>query len=550
MKKIIFALFVVSFVNQSFASVLIYNVHGYTMDHGVRVSFSALEYDKGKVTHLYPTAQSAAASDAGQKIDGEGATLLPGLIDAHGHVSSLGRALSTVDLVGSESEAVAAARTAEFVKKFPEQKWILGRGWNQVLWASKEFPNRDALDAVAADRPVAFERIDGHALWVNSAVLSLAGIHTETLDPDGGQIIRDEKGAATGVLIDNAMDMVYRIMPPPSSAQLMGFELRAMENLASLGVTSVHDAGINATEVRALQALHKKQQMPVRVYAMLNVLDPENDEYLDRGPIPDPQGMLDIVSVKISADGALGSRGAALFEDYSDEAGNKGLLLLKDEQLSLHINRAMAAGYQVNTHAIGDLANAKVLDYYEQFIAKHDSRHLRHRIEHSQILRLQDIPRFESLGVVASIQPTHATSDKNMAGDRLGEHRLRGAYVWNSLQKAGAVLAGGSDFPVEPANPMFGLHAAVTRQDRDNQPLGGWMEDQKLSRDVSLSMFTEGAAFAAHQDAKLGRLLPGYYADFILLRDDYFTVPEQDIWKNQVIATYVAGRRVFPATQE
>jgi predicted amidohydrolase YtcJ len=317
-----------------------------------------------------------------------------------------------------------------------------------------------------------------------------------------------------------------------------------------LGVTSVHDAGINATEVRALQALHKKQQMPVRVYAMLNVLDPENDEYLDRGPIPDPQGMLDIVSVKISADGALGSRGAALFEDYSDEAGNKGLLLLKDEQLSLHINRAMAAGYQVNTHAIGDLANAKVLDYYEQFIAKHDSRHLRHRIEHSQILRLQDIPRFESLGVVASIQPTHATSDKNMAGDRLGEHRLRGAYVWNSLQKAGAVLAGGSDFPVEPANPMFGLHAAVTRQDRDNQPLGGWMEDQKLSRDVSLSMFTEGAAFAAHQDAKLGRLLPGYYADFILLRDDYFTVPEQDIWKNQVIATYVAGRRVFPATQE
>lgn len=550
MKKIIFTLFVVSFVNQSFASVLIYNVHGYTMDHGVRVSFSALEYDGGKVTHLYPTAQSAAASDATQKIDGEGATLLPGLIDAHGHVSSLGRALSTVDLVGSESEAVAAARAAEFVKKFPEQKWILGRGWNQVLWASKEFPNRDALDVVAADRPIAFERIDGHALWVNSAVLSLAGIHTETLDPDGGQIIRDEKGAATGVLIDNAMDMVYRIMPPPSSAQLMAFELRAMENLASLGVTSVHDAGINATEVRALQALHEKQQMPVRVYAMLNVLDPDNDEYLSRGPIPDPQRMLDIVSVKISADGALGSRGAALFEDYSDEAGNKGLLLLKDEQLSLHINRAMAAGYQVNTHAIGDLANAKVLDYYEQFIAKHDSRHLRHRIEHSQILRLQDIPRFEILGVVASIQPTHATSDKNMAGDRLGEHRLRGAYVWNSLQKAGAVLAGGSDFPVEPANPMFGLHAAVTRQDRDNQPLGGWMEDQKLSRDASLSMFTEGAAFAAHQDAELGRLLPGYYADFILLRDNYFTVPEQDIWKNQVIATYVAGRRVFHATQE
>jgi predicted amidohydrolase YtcJ len=302
--------------------------------------------------------------------------------------------------------------------------------------------------------------------------------------------------------------------------------------------------------VRAFQALRDKHQMPIRVYAMLNVLDPENDEFLKQGPIVDPQGVFDIVSVKMSADGALGSRGAALFEDYSDEKGNRGLLLLNDEQLSFHMDRAMAAGYQVNTHAIGDLANAKVLDYYEAFIAKHDSRDLRHRIEHSQILRLQDIPRFEGLGVVASIQPTHATSDKNMAGDRLGEQRLRGAYVWKSLQKAGAVLAGGSDFPVEPANPLFGLHAAVTRQDRGNKPLGGWMEGQKLSRDASLSMFTEGAAFAAHQDAKLGRLLPGYYADFILLRDDYFTVPEQDIWKNEVIATYVAGRRVFPATQE
>ena len=550
MKNIFLAVFVFSLVNHTVASTLIYNIKGYTMDHGERTSFAALEYDEGKVTQLHTTAESAAASKATHKIDGEGATLLPGLIDAHGHVSILGRALSSVDLVGSESEADAAKRAAVFVKQFPQKKWILGWGWNQVLWSSKQFPNRKALDAVAPNRPMAFERIDGHALWVNTAALSLAGIHKETLDPDGGQILRDKHGAATGVLIDNAMDMVYRTMPPPSVADLMGFQLRAMQYLASLGITSVHDAGINAEEVRAFQALREKREIPVRIYAMLNMLDPENDEYLNKGPIPDPEGLLDIVSVKISSDGALGSRGAALFEDYSDEEGNRGLLLLSDQQLSFHMDRAMAAGYQVNTHAIGDLANAKVLDYYEQLIAKHDNRDLRHRIEHSQILRLQDIPRFESLGVVASIQPTHATSDKNMAADRLGEQRLRGAYVWKSLKDAGAVLAGGSDFPVEPANPFFGLHAAVTRQDRDDQPLGGWMEDQRLSRDASLSMFTEDAAFAAHQDKELGRLLPGYYADFILLRDNYFTVPEQDIWKNKVIATYVAGEEVFRAVEE
>ena len=529
------------------AATLVYNVQGYTMDHGERVSFVAMEYDKGRVTRLYSDAKKATASGASERIDGRGATLLPGLIDAHGHIPNLGLALSAVDLVGSLSELDSVRRTRDFAAKYPNDKWILGRGWNQVLWPVKEFPHRRSLDNIVSDKPVALSRVDGHALWVNSVALALAGIGDDTPDPEGGQIIRDNKGVATGVLIDNAMDLLNPIFPVASDEQIMAFELRAMEYLASLGMTSAHDAGITAQEMRAFQALRKANEMPIRVYPMLHVLDPDNDTYLKQGPIIDPDHLLDLRSVKISIDGALGSRGAALFMDYSDQPGSKGLLLMSDEQLQHHIGRAMAAGYQVNTHAIGDLANAKVLDYYERLIGQYKSEAQRHRIEHSQILRVEDIPRFKSAGVIASIQPTHATSDKNMAGDRLGEKRLAGAYAWKSLRDSGAAMAGGSDFPVEPPNPFYGLHAAVTRQSRDNQPLGGWMKEQKLSRDETLSLFTEDAAYSAHQEEYIGRLLPGYYADYILLRDNYFTVPEQDIWKNKVIATYVAGREVFHA---
>jgi len=527
------------------ASTLVYNINGYTMNDGKRVQFVALEFDQGKVTRLYRQPLDVKRSQADERINGEGATLLPGLIDAHGHVTSHGRALSAVDLVGSDSEADSVARVKAFIAKHPDQEWILGRGWNQVFWPGKQFPDRRSLDVVSGEKAVALGRIDGHAMWANSKALELAGIGDDTRDPDGGQIIRDKNGRATGVLIDNAMNLVEQVMPPVTDADMQRFALTAMEDLARNGVTSVHDAGISAQEVKAFQALRRDNKMPIRIYAMLSVLDPANDAYLRQGPLIDPDHMLDIRSVKISADGALGSRGAALFEDYSDEPGQKGLLLVNDEQLDQHMGRSMAAGYQVNIHAIGDKANARVLDYFELMIKKHDNRHLRHRNEHSQIVRPVDIPRFAEIGVVASIQPTHATSDKNMAGDRLGEERLKGAYAWKTLLDSGARLAGGSDFPVESANPFYGLFAAVTRQSQDNQPPGGWLPHEKLDRDQTLSLFTEWAAWSAHQEKVIGRLMPGYAADFILVRDDYFTVAEQDIWKNRVLATYVAGKKVF-----
>ncbi|MEQ8517296.1 MAG: amidohydrolase family protein, partial [Chromatocurvus sp.] len=268
---------------------------------------------------------------------------------------------------------------------------------------------------------------------------------------------------------------------------------------------------------------------------------------LAEGPHADPCGMLTVKSVKISSDGALGSRGAALEADYTDQPGHRGLLLLEEEVLAATMRRAAAAGFQVNTHAIGDRANRLVLDVLAQMRAESGDSGLRHRVEHAQILRPQDLQRFAALDVIASIQPTHATSDMNMAADRLGEARLEAAYAWQSLLESGARLAGGSDFPVEHPNPFHGLYSAVTRQDQAGEPPGGWLPAQKMTREAALALFTEGAAFAGHDEDRLGRLRPGYAADFILVRDDYFEVPEADIWKNRVLSTWVAGEKVYDA---
>ena len=527
------------------ASTLVHNVTGYTMNGGKLVRFAALEFDQGRVTRLYANAEELASSQADTRIDGQGATLLPGLTDAHGHVQNHGLLLQSQNLLGSVSEEEAVQRVSAFIEQQPGQDWIQGRGWNQVLWAGNNFPTRKSLDALGADRFIVLKRVDGHAYWVNSAALEKAGIDKNTPDPAGGQIYRDAQGNATGVLIDNAMELVNRVIPPTTDEQMAVRLNLALNNLASFGLTGVHDAESRSQYVRVFQQLRDSGSMPIRIYAMLYILDPGNDKYLAQGPIIDPEHMLDIRSIKISADGALGSRGAALFEDYSDAPGQRGLLLLTDEQLTHHMSRAMKAGYQVNTHAIGDLTNDKVLDYYEDLVKQYGSGELRHRIEHAQVFRPEDIQRVATGGFIASIQPTHATSDMNMAEDRLGEERLSGAYAWKKLLDSGAHLAGGSDFPVESPNPFFGLYSAVTRQDHQNMPPGGWLPQEKLSREIALSLFTEDAAYAAHQENVLGRLMPGYYADFILLRDDYFAVPEADIWKNKVLATYVAGKQVY-----
>jgi predicted amidohydrolase YtcJ len=533
----------------SSATTLIHNIKGYSMRDGERVSFTALEYADGKVTAIYSSEAAMAASQAGNRIDGGGATLLPGLIDAHGHVSSYAQALTSVDMTGTTSEDEAAARIAGFLEASPDagSGWIRGNGWNQVLWDSGEFPDRASLDSVTGERPAAFSRVDGHALWVNSAALRAAGIDRNTPDPDGGQILRDADGEPTGVLIDNAMSAIRAAIGQPSVDEFEDRLELGLTALAALGLTGVHDAGISAREMQAYRNLQAQGRLPIRVYAMLSVRDPANDATLEQGPWTAADAMLSVRSVKILADGALGSRGAALHEDYSDQPGHRGLLVLDADSLRHHMQRSVASGFQANVHAIGDRANTLVLDEFERLNQEPASRSLRHRIEHAQILRPTDIGRFKALDVIASVQPTHATSDKNMAGDRLGEERLEGAYAWQTLFESGARLAGGSDFPVEPAEPFFGLHAAVTRQDRNGEPPGGWRVGEALSRNQALSLFTEDAAYAGHAEESLGRLEPGYAADYVLVQDDFFAVSRDQLWQNRVLATVVAGKPVYAA---
>lgn len=543
----------------SHAATTIYNVKGYTLHNGELATFVGLSYENGLITHVYATQadveQNVSLHNPSDEpshdvvINGGGATLIPGLIDAHGHVSSYGEALGAVKLEGSTSETEAVQRVAAFMPDAPSSPddWIVGRGWNQVLWPTNDFPTRQTLDAVTGKTPTALSRVDGHALWVNTAALDAAGITKDSVDPEGGQILRDQYGEPTGVLIDNAMDIVFETIGEASIEALEAQILRSLNAVAATGMTAVHDAGISARELQAYKNLQSRGELPIRVYPMLSVLDPANDTNLAAGPTRTADGMLSVKSVKISADGALGSRGAALHADYSDKAGHKGLLLLSDADLRHHIRRAAAAGFQVNVHAIGDLANTRVLDELELINKSPEIKALRHRIEHAQIIRPIDIQRFNELGVIASVQPTHATSDKNMAGDRLGEARLEGAYAWQTLLESGSLMAGGSDFPVEPPDPLLGLHAAVTRTDREGKPLGGWRPQEKLSREVALDIFTEGAAYAAHEEGYLGQIREGFAADFVLLAEDYFNEPEQQIWQNTILTTVVGGKIVFAA---
>ncbi|MEO1082325.1 MAG: amidohydrolase [Pseudomonadota bacterium] len=545
--RLLVCLVLVVATHTSAAATLMYNVHGYTMSGGQRHEFVALEYENGVITSVYENTQSVAASTATIRIDGNGATLLPGLIDAHGHIPMLGEALANVDLTGSSSEAEAARRVAARAAQVLGDGWLIGSGWNQVSWPGGAFPTRASLDARVPDRPVLLHRVDVHAIWVNSRALELAGIDAATPDPEGGVILRDENGEPTGVLVDNAKNLVEAARPAKTLAEHRADILRATRHLLSLGMTGAHDAGVSDMQMQAYESLLADDALPMRVYAMLATTDKANAQRLQAGPREYPGGRFTARSVKVFADGALGSRGAALIDDYSDAPGNRGLLLQSDDALHETMHGAADAGFQVNVHAIGDLANRRVLDEFALINANPKKRALRHRVEHAQVLTLVDLVRFRSLDVIASMQPTHATSDKNMAGDRLGEARLAGAYAWQRVLKSGARMAGGSDFPVEPPNPLYGLHAAVTREDREGDPPGGWRVDEALSREQALSLFTEDAAYAGHVEDQVGRLEPGYAADFILIDRDYFDVPAADIWKLKVLKTFVDGEMVFDA---
>ena len=525
------------------AETAIYNVRGYTSsDAGMRQFSTLIFADDGKVIAT-GNADLLQKYENARRINGAGRTLLPGLIDAHAHVSSLGLLKSNLNLAGIPSVAAAVAEISRYAKVKPHARWILGRGWNQVIWPLQEFPTASHIDAVVSDRPVWLRRIDGHAGWANSTALAQAGIDDDTTDPIGGKIIRDDNGHATGVLVDKAMGLMTAQLPEPDKNEIRAAIHSAVDALLAEGMTGVHDAGIDLMTAEVYLSMADDKELDMRIYAMLSgagsVLDAVGKPIRAYGG-----DRLEIAAVKLYADGALGSRGAAMLEPYSDDAENRGLPFWTQEELDAFVAKANNLGFQVGIHAIGDLGNRMALDAFEKAQDGRPSS-IRNRIEHAQIIALDDIPRFSALGVIASIQATHATSDKNMAEDRVGTERILGGYAWRRLLDSGAVLANGSDFPVELSNPFHGLYASVTRQGRDGEPEGGWYPDQALTRAEALHSFTLAAAFAAHQEDRMGSLEAGKWADFIIIDRDYFAIPASEIDDIKVLQTWVGGKQVY-----
>ena len=477
-----------------------------------------------------------------------GAIVVPGLHDAHGHFVGLGESLSQIDLRDTPNQTAIVARIRQRVAGRGDASWVIGRGWDQNDWPDPQWPTRAALDAVAPQTPVYLTRIDGHAAWVNSRALAAAGITSATADPPGGRLLRDASGEPTGVLIDTAQALVEQHIPPASRSQVHDQILLADREARRLGLTMVHDAGAGTPVIDTYRRLSDQGVLGTRLYVMLDSSPATTREWFARGPLIDPAYKVTVRAVKLYADGALGSRGALLLDDYADEPGTRGLRVTPLDQLAATAEAATRAGFQPCTHAIGDAANREVLNVYEQ-LSRSDRRvrALRPRIEHAQILDRSDIPRFGQLGVIASMQPTHCTSDMPWAPARLGAARVEeGAYVWRSLLQSGARLASGSDFPVEHANPMLGFYAAITRQDGHGQPPAGWNPDQRLSRDEALRSFTIEAAYAAHAERDLGSIEVGKLADFVILSRDIMTVPPAEIPATDVRQSFVGGRQVFP----
>lgn len=526
-------------------STLITNIDGYTIANNELTRFTAIEFTDDKIDKLYFANDKLPTTKNITIIDGQGKALIPGLIDAHGHILGYGLSLLRADLVNSSSEQDAITKTLTYAKANSGLTWIQGRGWNQTQWPSNAFPNAKSLDKHFPDQPVWLKRVDGHAGWANSKAMALAGITKATKSPEGGDIIRDKNGMPTGVFIDNAMALIDNSIAPLTIKQQKAVLVKAMDALASFGLTSVHDAGIDTDNIVAFKELSQENAMSIRVNAMLYLPSEKWQQTLADGQYQSKDDMFTFNSVKIQADGALGSRGAALIADYSDHPGQRGLLLNTPDEFDHLVQTAMNQGFQVNSHAIGDHANKLVLDTYEKHIKATKTKALRHRVEHAQVLRLEDIPRFAELDLIASMQATHATSDKNMAQDRLGATRILGAYAWRKLLNANAIIAAGSDFPVESPNPFFGLHASITRQDHKNSPQGGWFADEKMTPLEAFRSFTLDAAYSGHQEKIIGSLAEGKKADFVLLEQNLFTMPEQDIWKITVSKTWVNGKLVY-----
>lgn len=509
----------------------------YTVDSR-RPLASALAVRKGRIVYVGDDASKYLGAGA-RHVDARGAAIVPGLIDSHVHMEALGDELETFDLrnVRSVAEICEIVRKAAAGRKPGE--WIRGRSWDQTNWGG-QFPTADDLAHAAPNHPVYLTRVDGHAAWVNRKALEIAGVTAKTPDPPGGKVLRTPSGEPTGILIDNAEELVASKIPAATLEETRRRIARAAKECARLGLTTVHDAGVSAQALEAYRQLMARHELPVRVYAMIGGQGPLWQQYLKRGP--EIGERLTVRSIKLMMDGALGSRGAAMLEPYSDDPGNTGLMMLSKEEVERVAREAASRGFQVNTHCIGDRANRIVLEAYGAVLGGKNGR--RFRIEHAQVVRAEDFDLFAKYSIVPSMQATHATSDMRWAEARLGRQRVKGAYAWRRFLSLGLQVPNGSDFPVEEPNPLLGFYAAITRQDRAGNPPDGWFPDQRMTRDEALKTWTLSGAWAAFEENEKGSLAPGKLADFVILSSDIMRVPPREILNTRVTMTVLGGEVV------
>jgi hypothetical protein len=533
-------------LQQQPADLVVFNAKIYTADVNRPVA-DALAVRGGRIAFV-GSARGALAlvGPRTEKLDLAGRTVIPGMVDAHAHLLGLGQALRTVDLVGTRSYEEVVARVAERANKARPGEWIRGRGWDQNDWADTRFPTHAALSRAVPNNPVYLTRVDGHAALVNAKALELAQVTPATADPTGGRFIRDSSGTPTGVLIDAAQGIVGRVIPAPSRAELREQTLAAIAEANRWGLTGIHDAGVGPEGIAVYEELAREGRYQLRNYVMVRSNDEGVDAFMRRGPQNGLHGgRLWIRAIKLTADGALGSRGAALLEPYADDPSNTGLITTPPERIKSVAVRALRAGFQLNVHAIGDRANRMVLDQFEAALREVPVADHRFRIEHAQILHYQDIPRFAELDVIPSMQGSHESSDMYWVPARLGWSRSEGAYAWRSLLNTGVVIPNGSDFPVEAVNPLISFHAFVTRQDAAGYPAGGWFPAQRTTREEALLSMTLWPAYAAFMEQESGTLAAGKYADFVVLDRDIMTVAPEEILGTHVVMTVLGGRTVY-----
>ena len=528
------------------ADLILVNGRIYTVDDS-RPMVSALAVRNGRIVLAASDVEvRALAGPRTRVIDVGGGTVIPGMVDAHAHLLGLGTALRNVNLAGSKSYEEVIARVAERAKTMKPGEWIIGRGWDQNLWPVKEFPNHEALSRAFPANPVVLTRIDGHAILANAMAMRAANVTAATRDPEGGRIVRNAVGSPAGVFVDNAEELVGAAIPSATAGQTKSAILAAIAEANKWGLVGIHDAGASKSTIALYESLAREGNYNLRNYVLVSGDTASVRWALARGPQSALyNGRVWIRSLKLYADGALGSRGAAMVAPYSDDAGNTGLLVTPPAELQRIATAALRRGLQVGTHAIGDRGNRIVLDAYDNALKAVPTADHRFRVEHSQVISPEDIPRFAKLGVIPSMQASHQTSDMRWAEVRVGPQRIKGAYAWRTLLNSGVIIPNGSDFPVEEVNPLISFHSAVSRQDQSNWPAGGWYPEQVMTRAEALKSMTIWPAYAGFQEKLMGSLTPGKYADFVILDRDIMTVPASEILETRVMSTWLGGKAVY-----